>query len=167
MRRQPRKNAIRLAFVSLCSLPVHLWQPYVQECVSAQTKGLEQAADAPTMSRLRNATLQDVAAMVLPWLRPNNKDPTLSQSGLPDPLQEAATRSRKLSDHQQVTRTCPELRDTEFWITAFILNWKREAWEPQHGPSITFRVRQTILRKTTSGPQTEPALPFLRKFAHF
>ena len=98
--------------------------------------------------------LRNLASFLLPWSRPPiNK------------WQQA--RNMGFQEHQQLTRTCHEYRDTDYWMRAFMLKWKNEAAASGQSLSITVRIRW-IAAADERPEQNEPLqLQPSRKFAHF
>jgi hypothetical protein len=128
------------------------------------------------MANLQQASLRDVASLILPWTRPAGSginDPFIKQNYHLDLYHRSPEPSVRGSfpDHQQITSTCHEFRDTEFWMKAFISMWRREAWDARHGLSVTVRVRRITSRTTPKGQNMKPAGTLHRKaprlFAHF
>ena len=98
--------------------------------------------------------LRNLSSFLLPWSRP--------------PIKEwKQARNMGFQEHQQLTRTCHEYRDTDYWMRAFMLKWKNEAAASGQSLSITVRIRW-IAAADERPEQNEPLqLQPSRKFAHF
>lgn len=98
--------------------------------------------------------LRNLSSFLLPWSRP--------------PIKEwEQARNIGFTGHQQLTRTCHEYRDTDYWMRAFMLKWENEAAESGQSLSITVRIRW-IAAAGESPEQNEPLqLQPSRKFALF
>ena len=103
---------------------------------------------------LQGIHFRNLSSFLLPWSRPSIKE------------WEQANNSRFI-DHQQLTRTCHEYRDTDYWMRAFMMKWKNEAAESGQGLSITVRIRWVATPGKNPDRNETLQLQPSRKFAHF
>ena len=113
---------------------------------------------------LYKVCVKDLASLLLPWSRPSGGG--INEPFIPENHHLEQSTSGNFLDHQQLTRTCHEYRDTEFWMKAFMLKWRREASESGRSLSITVRVRWVATHGTDPDRNTTLQLQPSRKFAH-
>ena len=98
--------------------------------------------------------LRNVAALVLPWSRPPIGD---------------WERAKYMGfyEHQQLTRTCHEFRETDYWMRSFMMKWKNEAAASGQSLSITVRIKWIAPANERPAQNEQLRLQPSKKLAHF